>query len=520
MNLSAQFERLSFHETQSKSMLIDFGGISCYQCNINLSTNKKNLRLQKAFEAWRSVIYEKSKQYEKDIESILQFDHFVFQLYFQRWKDSYQDALFKKQQQAFKIWKIMTYTRIRERDNLRQKAIEAVIYWKNVAMRRVFSYNNDRRLKKRYFIQWAKFFKNQRKMLKIRARVNRVKLKQYMRIWRNRYRIHKNRTAEQKLHDRYHNKRLELMFDNWRILYAKKMLKSPVQNQMKRAFFTKWRKNLQIALIDRQNYTKIVQNRNNYLVVRAFSKFIHKYKLTIRRRKKRLVNLWARVVIREITYSRVQYMHAKILKNAAFRQMKLKLRQRQIEVKQEFFDIWVRYVQLQRKKKECQQVRISFALSRYFGRWQITYQRFKEEAEVKYVASRVVYAHLKQRAFMTWIIRAKDQIRKKNIIANRFRKRQLKIKFFKAWHNYSVMINVRAEQYFRHISMKKYFDAFAQVTLEIPRSKEQKAEDFYNQKLKKRYFDRFKSFINCDFQDDDNINELITLLNGRCSNLF
>lgn len=121
---------------------------------------------------------------------------------------------------------------------------------------------------------------------------------------------------------------------------------------------------------------------------------------------------------------------------------------------------------------------------------------------------------------MTWIIRAKDQIRKKNIIANRFRKRQLKIKFFKAWHNYSVMINVRAEQYFRHISMKKYFDAFAQVTLEIPRSKEQKAEDFYNQKLKKRYFDRFKSFINCDFQDDDNINELITLLNGRCSNLF
>lgn len=520
MDLSSQFESLSFHEAESKSMLIDFGGISCYQCNINVLVNKKNLQLQKIFNNWKSVIYKKSEQNAKDIENILKVDYFIIQHFFEKWRNNYQEALLKKQRQAFKIWKIMTYTKIKERDNLRQKAIEAVIYWKNVSMRRVFIYHSYKRLRKKYFFIWMKFFKNQQKMIKIKSRVDRVKLKQFMKIWRNRYRIHKNKTAEQKLHDRYHIKRVEMMFDYWRVLYAKKLLNIAIRNQIKHSVFVTWQNNLQKLQTLRLNFAKVAQRRNGVLVTRAFSKLKHKYKLSQRRRKKKLVNMWARVVIREITYSRVQYMRAKILKNSAFQQMKFKYQQRMNEVKQEFFDIWLRYVKLQKQKRECQQVRIYFAYSRYFGRWQITFQRFKEEQEVRYVESRVVHRHLKERAFMIWLIRAKNSFKKKKIIANRFRKRQIMLKCFNLWHNYTIMINTRAEEYYRTISLRKFFNAFVHVTHDIPRRKEQAALAFYNKNLKKKYFDRLKSYINCDIQDDENISELISLLNGRCSNLF
>lgn len=520
MNLSEQLESLSFHETESRSMLIDFGGISCYQCNINIMKDKKKFKLQRIFDSWKDVIYRKSERYARDAENILKFDYFVFGIYFERWKNSYHDALIEKQRQAFKIWKIMTYTRIKERDNLRQKAIEAVIYWKNVSLRRVLIYHSNRRLRKKYFIIWAKFFKNQQKLFKIKQRVDKVKLKQFMRIWKKRYRVHKNKTAEQKLNDKYYNQKVEIMFDYWRVLYAKKLLKIPVQSQIKRTVFMTWKNNLQKSLILRQCFAKVAQKRNNYLKFRAFSRLIHKYKLSQRKRKRRLENMWARIVIHEITYSRVRYLHAKILKNAAFRQMKIKYQLKTNDVKQEFFNIWLRYVKLQKNKRECQQVRTYFALSRYFGRWQITFRRIKEEQEVRYVASRVVYTHLKQRAFMTWLIRAKENMKKRKVIALRFRKKHIMMKCFNYWHNYSIMINTRAEEYYKTISLKKFFNAFVHVTLEIPNNKEQKAVTFYNRNLKKKYFNRLKSYIKCDIEDDENINELIYLLNGRCSNLF
>lgn len=515
MDLNAQFENLSSRNVPSKPMLIDFGGISYYQCNPTIPPKTQNNQMKTLFNAWKNYLDIKSKQNEQDIERILKCTQLTTTIFYWKWKDKYQANIMQRKREYFKIWTILTKARLKEKEQLKQKSVEVIIYWKNLAMRRVFSIHSSKRLKKRFFNNWKKVFQNQQRATKIKRRVNKVKLKRFMKLWKNRYRIHSNKAKEKQTLEALETKMIRDSFDYWRLLYIRKTLKGPKENRLKQQFFLIWRTNLMKSKEFHKNFQAVVEKRNSYLLSKAFFKICHKYKLSQNKKKKKKINLWARLVIREITYSRTQYIRAQILKRAAFRQMKNIYEKRMLNVKREFFNIFKQYTEIQKKKKKCRYVCMCYTISRYFGRWQTTYKGVTEKREINFVIIKVVNIHIKRRAFNIWLNRAIEVHKLRQIIAIKFRKRQIKSKYFNAWHNFSVMKTIRAEEYFKTIVLNKCFKEFVYQTLELPRQKEQKAMKFYNTRLQKKYFERFKSLKHADALPDDNLDEIIGLLNGN-----
>ena len=136
--------------------------------------------------------------------------------------------------------------------------------------------------------------------------------------------------------------------------------------------------------------------------------------------------------------------------------MKTLIQNKNRKLKSEFFKIWKIFIKRTKQEKDCKQLIVSFQLSRYYGRWQLAYKQIVENREISFVRSRVVETRLKKRVFAFWLDRAIYNFKRRQIRAIKFKRKYIKIRFFKAWYNYSKMIQIRSEEYYKTITIEDY----------------------------------------------------------------
>ena len=511
MDLNAQLSQISLRDKSIKSVLIDFGGISFYQCNIQNPSDKSEIR--DFFLKWRTVIKRKALRNEQDIENILKIDFSTLRFTFNRWKGKYEKIIFERKKEAFRTWRILANARMKQKEKFEQKAIAMIDYWRNLAMNRILINRQMRRAKRRFFKIWYVHFIYQLKVKRFKEKAGRIKMKRIMRVWKFRFRIHKNKTCEAKVKSLIKDRLQANFFEKWHLNFLSKTRVIPKAKMQIRAVFHIWRTSASISLSLRERYNKVVAKRLRVLKAKSIAKWKVRVKNMKRKRQRKNINSWARIVIREITYSRCQVLRARILLSSSFRQMKTLIQNKNRKLKSEFFKIWKIFIKRTKQEKDCKQLIVSFQLSRYYGRWQLAYKQIVENREISFVRSRVVETRLKKRVFAFWLDRAIYNFKRRQIRAIKFKRKYIKIRFFKAWYNYSKMIQIRSEEYYKTITLQRYFKALKYATLEIPRQNEEKANNLRKEILLRRYFARLKSCIGCELDDD--MTEIIATLNQQ-----
>jgi hypothetical protein len=285
---------------------------------------------------------------------------------------------------------------------------------------------------------------------------------------------------------------------------------------MRRRAFARWRESQALVHGLREREAAVREGVQRRLAKKALIRWTRKLRILDRKRHQKRVNLWARVVGREVRYGRVLLIRSRFAMRGFFERLKTHVQLRDRYVRREFFRIWRLFIARQKRGRECGRLARSFAVSRCLGRWRVRWERNEEERQVEFVRKRVVEKWKKQSAFRAWLGRAIESFRASQMKAIRLRKILVRRRCFLAWKHHCELQNLRAADYSTRILLRRIFPAFVEVAKSRPSEKAATAAAFHSEVLKRRFFNRLRMVADQKHTPlDDGLDDLISILNSQ-----
>jgi hypothetical protein len=501
-SVSSQFAMISLTEDEFQPVLIDFGGLSFYQCE--------------AADQRAAVADESHKTRARLLQKVMEVDAHRLRHAFGLFVSGSRHRRRRRAAVAFRTWKVLAEFQIRRRQQLMRKVIAAVHWWRNQSLGNIYNAKAAKIVRRRFFRIWVKQTQIFSAMDRVLGRGDRGRLRRFFTRWRARFRAHRFRTCQVRLRQFGLRLAMSSAFDRWRVLYVQGLHRVPQSKIIQRRAFARWRHRQAIVHAIRENERAVRERTLQRMLKKSFVRWERGRRIADSKKHRRRVNLWARVARREILFSGVQFLRSRFLIRSVFDRLKCRLVVRNNELVLNFFRVWKRFVYMQRKSRQCGSLDRSFVISRAFGRWRYCWQRNEEEREVDYVRTHVVEKWQKITVFGHWLGLAIESFRGKQIKAIRFRKYWTKQRFFVAWKHYSEIINMRATEYARRSHLSKSFAAFCVVARNVPAEKERIAAKFRVEVLMRRFFNRLRLAADQrHVQPDDGFDEVISFLNAQ-----
>lgn len=472
---------------------IDYGGTSNYLCEMH-SSNQFSI-LGSRFNGWRKVLDDSAQQNERDINNIIQYDTVKLANYFRKWK---RDFTFKNScrvRWTFSQWKILFNFRLKEKDNFRQKARQAIRYWKYAALFDLLKGICGKILVKRLFKEWKKQSKLNYLVPRARKIDDRVRSRYFFKKWKSKSIIHRRNRCSAQLKAVVAKNILKSCYDLWREKYLFNVRKLDQRKRITQKVLIKWKAKQAYRIAIKHSELEVETSVATNIMLKTFIKWKLRYTKSKERRYHSVVNKWARVSVREILYTRVQLLRLQILVSSVWRHMKERAEVKKVTTKQEYFDIWQLFIKRKKQAKEVKRVCYLFQITRCFGRWKSKFDEADEHRQIQYVKTQVIEPLAKSRYFHTWLDSAIRSFKQSQVKAIKFRKNHLKQIVFKSWHHNVEILQLRATEYRKRKVLKQFFGLFKEVTLGVLNEKTAIAIEFNKKVLLQRYLNRFQKTV-------------------------
>ena len=484
-------------------VLIDFGGLAFYSCSlpikaITIDPPKEN---------------EDQKTLERDINAAIIFDKKKTASVFGQWRAKSQVRRLSHLQEFFNTW-VQSYNyNIHKKARETKQLSELFKEWHIIVCETKLSKLDSKQCQKKAFRIWKGEHKDIAITNKIRKNIGVVKRKAFFKKWK----LKTTRKLSQNKRNAVVSKHNKIMVDNafslWAEKYYLKTRHPRTEYFRKKESFDTWKKVFARSQSLSAREVQAVYEVNNNVMKHFLFVWRRKTRIIIKKRSRRVTNTWEQFATRLVDFYKCKQVSAKACERRIFSKMKETVGRKNKTIESICFQGWKQCVYTSRKAKAVQENSKKWMLYRYYGKWRITWRAITDIRMMATVRETVVNVHLKQNFFDMWVQRATDSVQNKQNSALRLRKKLLKQKVFRAWHIYTELFQIRAEEHYRRTLLSGAFAIFLHGTIGNNREKEMKAIAFRDRRLKQKYMRNFIYLLPSP-QDECDMTDLISVLNS------
>ena len=476
-------------------VLIDFGGMSCYQCDaLGTAPKPKDSLLHSVFTSWNSVTNQKINRLAQDFTRIHTVQLQFMNRFFSFWESKARAITLGPAKLAFTRWKRRAETKQRNKDKERLVAIALVRFWRFHALQSKLILKRRQIIINRAFFVWKTHeVLERRTCLRLyKARANRrVKVK-FLRKWKVKRNARVMQRREGECRDGVNQQKARECLDVWMERYLEKTVAPSVKPFPSKPVkqWNAWKRKFELA----QKAHAVREKRMSIMLARAVRIWKRRRQRKRARKLKIVVYRWAVVVVRNMLFHRTQEAVASAKVSFFWRMMVERLRKHDTGRKRSALRKWHERAHMLNRERRIGKVDARTTQRGHFELWRKRFSHLKG----KKLSARVIEEVAKARvahAFWQWIGSAKERLERNIAKATEFRNRNLTGKCFTQWRIVRQLQNIRAEHYRKFRLMKCGLHAFEVNTAEREARKQENADRIRRRFLMRWAFSKMLSRI-------------------------
>ena len=493
-------DQMSSQEIQP--VLIDFGGLAYYSCSMPL----KSLSIDPPNQ------YDDVPTLERDINAAILFDNKKTAAYFKQWRAKSQVERFGRYQDYFNTWVRHYNYRVQKKERETKQEMTIFKEWRILVCEsklRKFDYKLS---VKRAFRFWKAEHKDIEISSKFTKKVAVLKRRAFFKKWKLKTSRKLSQNKRNAVIEKHQRMILNKTFSFWTEKYYMHTRHLRTDYFLKKLMLDRWKKVFARSQSLSAREVQAVYEVNNNRMKKFLCLWRRRARIVMKKRARRVTNTWEQFATRLVDFYKCKQVTAKYCEKRIFAKMKETIGRKNKVIENICFQGWKQLVYTSRKAKAVQMNRNKWTLYRFFGKWRITWRAVTDVRLMTTVQELVVNVHLKQEFFGRWVQRATDSVTNKQDSAIELRRTLLKTKILRAWHYYTEMLQIRAEEHYRKTLLEGSFAIFIHGTIGNSRENEEKAREFRERKLKQKYMRKFRYLL--PSPQDMDLTDLITILNS------
>lgn len=431
-------------------VMIDFGGMSCYQCDALCQTRKEpNTFLAKIFRAWYGCVNAKMNRLAQDFSRIHDIQLQFILRFFLIWRKQTKDLIIASRRIAFHRWLKRTEERRRDKDRQRLTAIAMVRWWRYRALQSKLILKRRQIMINRAFFIWKTHeVLEHRTVLRLYlARANRRAKAKCLKKWitkRTNILLQRQEVACRNI---LNQAKIENFFGIWAESYIEKAVAGNIKPVKQ---WQIWKREYNLS----QKSHLVQAIRNRLLITRALRKWKRKHDRKRARKLKVIVYRWAVIVVRKMLFHQTQDAIASLTQSFYWRIMVSRVEEHNTGRKLNVLRQWkTKAHMLSCARKTCD-IDTHCRQQNHFQAWRKRFTRSKGKRLSSRVGQEVERARIAN-AFRKWTAAALARLEHNLEKANEFRNCHITRQYFSQWRVNCELKNVRAEHYHNTNLLKK-----------------------------------------------------------------